>query len=126
MIGTATRAQGTFCVHPREAFCWVVNTSNWALPVPSVPVTPKVSLLGSAAPPTSSDSGASPAQPPLPPSYTVPFAASKGTQCWTGAVSKSAHCRGSVDGAPAMAARSAVEAYWSSRYGGYVSSRLSW
>ena len=58
MIGIATRVQGTLVEQPSEAFSAWVQTSKFAEPLPSSPVTPKVSLLGSAEPPTLSDSGA--------------------------------------------------------------------
>src|SRR2546430_10363688 len=40
MMGTTTSTHGKFCAQPSEAFCWSVQTTKRALPVPSVPVTP--------------------------------------------------------------------------------------
>ena len=115
MIGTATRLQATVCEQPSEAFSAAVKMSKLALPVPSSPVTPKVSLLGCAAPPVSSDSGGSPAQASAPPLKTVPSAATNGTQCCTCADSSPAHDAGSGDGAPTTAGSGVAPAYWSSR-----------
>ena len=67
MTGTATRLQATVCEQPSEAFSAFVKTSKLALPDPFSPVTPKVSLLGRAEPPTLSDSGGWPAHPATPP-----------------------------------------------------------
>jgi hypothetical protein len=118
MMGTATNEHDTVLEQPRDAFSAEVQRSNLALPVPSGAVIPKVSLLGSADPPTSSDSGGSPAQPPVPPLSTVPSAVTNGTQYWTGADSKYWHECGIGDGAPTTGLRSAAVAYSSSRYGG--------
>ena len=46
MIGTATSAHETVCEQPSDAFSAEVQTSKPALPLPSRPVTPNVSLLG--------------------------------------------------------------------------------
>src|ERR1700722_1005351 len=123
MIGTATREQVNVSEQPSVVFSAAVKMSNSALPVPLVPVTPNVSLLGRAdlMPPVAC--GGCPQKPPVPPRYTLlgvlPFgAATQGTQYSTGAADSACAQLVVVDVPAGLPTAVPCVPYASNRYGG--------